>query len=177
MFPTWQIYAVFFDKPATSTITNEKPHYIPIYKPKYYHLLRTRAIQAAIYPLLSASTERRRSERRPETMADHSTAGPVKAWPGRILRWEGAALSAATIWAYRRAGGSWWFFACGILVPDLSLVGYLSDPATGATLYNIVHSEILPVILLYAGVGQQQQTPRLVSIALIWLAHINRKVP
>lgn len=108
-------------------------------------------------------------------MADNSKAGPVKAWPGRLLRWEGAALSAATIWAYRRAGGSWWFFASGILVPDLSMVGYFSDPATGAALYNIGHSEILPVLLLCTGLGQQ--SPRFVNIALIWLAHINRKVP
>jgi hypothetical protein len=106
-------------------------------------------------------------------MAERPKFGPVKAWPGRLLRWEGAAISAATIWAYRRAGGSWWFFACGILVPDLTMVGYLSDAATGAALYNIGHTEILPALLLCAGFGQQ--TPRLVSIALIWLAHINRK--
>jgi hypothetical protein len=106
-------------------------------------------------------------------MADKSGAGPVKAWPGRVLRWEGAALSAAAIWAYRKAGGSWWFFACGIFVPDLSMVGYLSDPATGAALYNIGHTEILPVLLLFAGL--RQQVPRFVSIALIWLAHINRE--
>jgi hypothetical protein len=53
------------------------------------------------------------------------------------------------------------------------MVGYFSDPATGAALYNIGHTEILPVLLLCAGLGQQ--IPRFVSIALIWLAHINRK--
>ena len=108
-------------------------------------------------------------------MADTSMAGCVRRWPGKVLRMEGAFLAAATIWAYRKAGGSWWFFASGILVPDLSMIGYFSDPATGAATYNLGHNECFPVLLLCAGLGQQ--IPRLVSIALIWLAHINRKCP
>lgn len=65
-------------------------------------------------------------------------------------------------------------FAGGILVPDLSMVGYLSDPGTGAALYNIGHTETIPLLLLCTGLGQR--LPRLISIALIWLAHINRKL-
>ena len=104
-------------------------------------------------------------------MADKSMAGCVRTWPGKLLRLEGACLAAASIWAYRQAGGSWWFFASGILMPDLSMVGYLSDPMTGAALYNAGHTEALPVLLLCTGL--RRQMPQLVSIALIWLAHIN----
>ncbi|KAK5939363.1 hypothetical protein PMZ80_008667 [Knufia obscura] len=106
-----------------------------------------------------------------EIMAEKSMAGCVRTWPGKLLRLEGACLAAASIWAYRKAGGSWWFFASGIFVPGLSMVGYFSDPVTGAAIYNLGHTESIPILLLCAGLGQR--IPRLISIALIWLAHIN----
>lgn len=104
-------------------------------------------------------------------MADNSFAGCVRTWPGKLLRLEGACLAAASIWAYRKTGGSWWFFASGIFVPDLSMIGYFSDPVAGAAIYNLGHTESIPILLLCAGLGQR--IPRLVSVALIWLAHIN----
>jgi hypothetical protein len=55
----------------------------------------------------------------------------------------------------------------------LRMVGYISEPVTGAAFYNIGHTEVFPVLLLC--VGFRQQIPRCVRIALIWLAHINRK--
>lgn len=55
------------------------------------------------------------------------------------------------------------------------MVGCLSDPVTGAALYNIGHTEALPVLLLCVGIARQ--TPRMVSVALIWLAHSDCKHP
>jgi hypothetical protein len=102
-----------------------------------------------------------------------SMAGPVTGWPATLLRIEGACLFASSIWAYWRSGASWWLFAGGFFVPDLSMLGYLSNPATGAAVYNTIHSETLPILLLCNGYARR--TPRFVSIALIWLAHINSK--
>ena len=100
-------------------------------------------------------------------------AGPVTGWPGAVLRIEGACLFASSSWAYWHSGASWWLFAGGFFVPDLSMLGYLSDPATGAAVYNTIHSETLPILLLCTGYARRR--PRLISIALIWLAHVNSK--
>jgi hypothetical protein len=52
-----------------------------------------------------------------------------------LLRLEHAALALAALIAYQLSGGSWWLFAALILVPDLSMAGYLRGPswARGAT--------------------------------------------
>ena len=63
-------------------------------------------------------------------------------------------------------------FVCiaALLVPDVSMLGYLFSKKLGAYVYNLFHSYTLPAALLAFGffVGQ----PLTVSIALIWFAHI-----
>jgi hypothetical protein len=56
------------------------------------------------------------------------------------------------------------------LVPDLSFAAYLAGPRTGAIVYNAAHSYLLPVALMTAGFALPE--PLILSIAMIWLAHI-----
>jgi hypothetical protein len=67
-------------------------------------------------------------------------------------------------------GGSWWVFALLFLVPDLSFIAYLSDPKSGAIIYNAAHSYMAPVALMTSGFALGE--PLVLSIAMIWLAHI-----
>jgi Domain of unknown function (DUF4260) len=55
-------------------------------------------------------------------------------------------------------------------VPDLSFLGYLAGPRTGAVVYNAAHSYMAPVTLMTLGFGLA--APLTLSIAMIWLAHI-----
>jgi hypothetical protein len=96
--------------------------------------------------------------------------GGVKTWPRAVLRLEAATIFATTIWAFSRTKLSWWYFAAGLLLPDLGMVGYLSDTKLGAVLYNSVHTETPPILLLCAGFAQRNNG--LTGAALIWLAHI-----
>jgi hypothetical protein len=57
-----------------------------------------------------------------------------------------------------------------ILAPDLSFLGYLACPKIGAIIYNAAHSYLVPMTLMTAGFGFAP--PLLVSVAMIWLAHI-----
>lgn len=41
----------------------------------------------------------------------------------------------------------WWVFPACILIPDLSMVGYLFNTKTGALLYNIFHHKLLGIAL------------------------------
>lgn len=87
-----------------------------------------------------------------------------------LLRLEHAALALAALAAYRLAGGNWWLFAALILVPDLSMAGYLGGPKLGAWCYNAVHSWIAAVVLWLAGLAGGSLL--LVQLAIILAAHI-----
>ena len=66
--------------------------------------------------------------------------------------------------------GSWWVYVILFLAPDLSFAGYLAGPKAGAIIYNAAHSYMAPVALMTPGLRFAE--PLVLSIAMIWLAHI-----
>ena len=103
-------------------------------------------------------------------MAVSRIAGAVDGVPRILLRLEGLALAAAAVYAYRRVGGSWWLFACLILVPDVSLLAYLGGTRLGAVAYNALHVTLGPLVC--AGLGLLLPSFDLIQVALIWAAHV-----
>jgi hypothetical protein len=99
-----------------------------------------------------------------------SEAGTVTGGVRTLLRLEGLALFAGMTLLYAFWGGPWWLYALLFLAPDLSFLAYLLGPKVGAWVYNAAHSEIIPLAMLTAGFGFAP--PLLLSVALIWLAHI-----
>lgn len=98
----------------------------------------------------------------------------MKTWnplaqPVLLERLEGGVLLAAAVLAYYARGGNWLLFAVLLLAPDVSMLGYLAGPRVGATMYNLMHSYVLPGALTLAGVLAENGL--LVSLALIWFAH------
>jgi hypothetical protein len=87
-----------------------------------------------------------------------------------LLRLEGLALFAGMTLLYAVWGGSWWGYGALFLAPDLSFIGYLGGPKAGAIAYNVAHSYMAPIALMIAGLALTE--PLLLSIAMIWLAHI-----
>jgi hypothetical protein len=87
-----------------------------------------------------------------------------------ILRFEHAAMALAALVAYQLSGGSWWLFAALILVPDVSMAGYLFNPRVGAWCYNAVHSWTAPVALWLVALAGGW--PLLTQLAIILAAHI-----
>jgi hypothetical protein len=94
----------------------------------------------------------------------------VQGMPRLILRAEGAALAAASAYAYAATGASWWLFAILFLVPDLSFAAYLAGPRAGAVAYNTVHATIGPLALGVAALALA--SPLYLALALIWAAHV-----
>jgi hypothetical protein len=97
-------------------------------------------------------------------------AGAVSGGVRTLLRVEGLTLFAGMTLLYGLWGGPWWVYAVLILAPDLSFLGYLAGPKIGAIIYNAAHSYLVPMTLMTAGFGFAP--PLLVSVAMIWLAHI-----
>ena len=105
-----------------------------------------------------------------ETTVPAPAAGIVTGGVRILLRLEGLTLFAGMLLLYWIWGGSWWVFVILFLAPDLSFIAYLADPKIGAVVYNAAHSYMAPVALLTAGFAAGE--PLVLSIAMIWLAHI-----
>ncbi len=92
--------------------------------------------------------------------------------PTLYLRLEGAALLTVCLLGYARFtnDASWLVFAATFLLPDVAMLGYLVNPSVGALAYNLAHSEVFPAGMLAAAIVGAQ--PVLLSVALVWLAHI-----
>lgn len=119
----------------------------------------------------------------PDIASSHTSASPASVFtvPNRspsatsggvtvMLRLEGALALALAVFAYSQLGASWWLFAGLLLLPDLSMLGYLADRRLGAALYNAGHTYLAPAAL--ALLGWSQGLPALIALALIWAAHI-----
>ncbi len=87
-----------------------------------------------------------------------------------LLRLEGLALFLGMTLLYGIWEGSWWIYAILFLAPDLSFAGYLAGPKAGAVIYNAAHSYMAPMTLMT--IGFALSAPLVLSIAMIWLAHI-----
>jgi hypothetical protein len=90
--------------------------------------------------------------------------------PGVGLRAEGTILLAGSVTLFAQTGASWWLFGLLFLVPDVGLLGYVAGTRTGAVTYNLTHGLTVPLALALA--GHLAGTTVLVSVALVWIAHI-----
>jgi hypothetical protein len=104
-----------------------------------------------------------------DTVATGAT-GAVTGGLRTLLRLEGLTLFAGMTLLYAVWGGSWWIYFILFLLPDLSFVAYLADPRTGAIVYNAAHCYMAPMALMVMGLATA--SPLVLSIAMIWLAHI-----
>ena len=104
------------------------------------------------------------------TQPDVPTTGRVTGAVAHILRLEGAIAVIVSMLAYQALEESWWVFALLLLVPDLSMLGYLANRKMGALFYNLAHTYLTPSLLALAGFALKENA--LYGLALIWVAHI-----
>ncbi len=97
---------------------------------------------------------------------DGAVSGATRDW----LRGEGLVVLLLSILLYWNLGGRWGLFLVLLLIPDLSMLGYLVDPRVGKLSYNVVHSYVLPLGLAVAAIATH--SVRLLPLVCIWTAHI-----
>jgi hypothetical protein len=90
--------------------------------------------------------------------------------PPVLLRIEGATLLALSVLLYGLNEGSWLLYVLLFLVPDVSMLGYLAGGRVGAASYNLFHTYAASGLL--AALGLMTESPLVVSVALVWFAHI-----
>lgn len=69
-----------------------------------------------------------------------------------MLKLENLAKLMAAYAATLYFGNPWWLFFALLLLPDLSMIGYIINPRAGAILYNIAHHQGLALVIVITGV-------------------------
>ena len=105
-----------------------------------------------------------------DSAAKTSVEGIAAGGPRRWLRVEGATLLTGALVAYATTDHAWWLVPLTILLPDLTMLGYVRSARLGAYLYNVGHTTPLPAALV--AVGWWQDRSLVVALGLVWLAHI-----
>jgi Domain of unknown function (DUF4260) len=92
--------------------------------------------------------------------------------PDLLLRLEALLVLLVALICYSGLHGSWLLFVVLFLVPDLSLLGYLTEGngRFAAALYNSIHCYGVPVIV--ALIGWKSPFILFEKVAAIWIAHI-----
>lgn len=90
--------------------------------------------------------------------------------PALLLRIEGALMLATSLVCYRELHASWIVFVVLLLVPDLSMAGYLAGASAGALLYNLIHTLTGALVLIGYGIFTDHFS--LLPYGLIWTAHV-----
>src|SRR5690554_3086274 len=69
----------------------------------------------------------------------------------KLVKMEQVALLGFSIFLFSHTDYAWWWFPLLILLPDISMLGYLKDPKTGAFLYNLIHHQAIALLILCLG--------------------------
>ena len=91
------------------------------------------------------------------------------AWIRPWLRVEGLAVLAAGLAGFLILGLPWWAFLVLLIVPDVSMLGYLRGPRVGAIVYNVAHD--LATGAGIAGLGLAIGSVPVAAIGAIFVAH------
>ncbi|MDG4833825.1 DUF4260 domain-containing protein [Solwaraspora sp. WMMD1047] len=95
--------------------------------------------------------------------------------PTAAQRIEAVALAALAVVVTIAAGYAWWWPLALFLVFDLSMLGYLRGPRSGAFWYNLGHSYTLPALLgavAVAAAAMDEPADWLGVLAAAWVFHI-----
>ncbi len=80
----------------------------------------------------------------------------------------------AAIYLFSRLNFAWWWFPALLLLPDISMVGYLINPAVGAVLYNVAHHKGLGIVIGLLGLMTDNQNLMLAGVILFAHSSMDR---
>lgn len=69
---------------------------------------------------------------------------------------------------------SWWWFPLLLLIPDISMAGYIINSKVGAVIYNIFHHRAISVAIFILGALLNSQITQLIGIILFAHSSLDR---
>ena len=92
----------------------------------------------------------------------------------QLIKLEEAAMFLFGIFLFNQLPFAWWLFPALILLPDISMIGYLAGNKTGAVLYNIFHHKAIALIVYVAGFYFSNEVMMLAGIILFAHSSMDR---
>ena len=93
-----------------------------------------------------------------------------------LIQFEEFTVFLGCIYLFSRLNFKWWWFPLLIMLPDLSWVGYLINPAVGAILYNVVHFKGAGLAIGLYGLAKGNRNLMLAGIILFAHASMDRSI-
>lgn len=69
----------------------------------------------------------------------------------QLLQLEELAMFLFSIFLFKSLPFAWWVYPALILLPDISMIGYLINEKAGAICYNFVHHKAVAIALMVIG--------------------------
>ncbi len=69
---------------------------------------------------------------------------------------------------------AWWWFPVLILLPDISMIGYVFNTKIGADMYNLFHNKTLGIAFILLGMFYFGETYTLIGIILFSHSSMDR---
>ncbi len=91
-----------------------------------------------------------------------------------LLKLEELAQFLFSIFLFTHLEYAWWVFPACILLPDLSMIGYLANPKIGAWFYNVFHHKLIAIAILILGFWLDYPLITLAGIVLFGHAAMDR---
>lgn len=91
-----------------------------------------------------------------------------------VLKLEEAFMFGLSIFLFSKLDYAWWWYPVLILLPDLSMVGYLMNTRVGAVTYNFIHHKALGIGLYVLGIVLANQFLQLMGLILFGHSSMDR---
>ena len=91
-----------------------------------------------------------------------------------LLKLEDAAEWAFSIFLFSKLEFAWWWYPVLILLPDLSMIGYVVSAKAGAVSYNFIHHKGLGIVVGLTGFLLSNQLAMLAGVILFSHSSMDR---
>lgn len=91
-----------------------------------------------------------------------------------LLKLEEAFMFGLSIFLFAKLDYAWWWYPLLILMPDLSMVGYMINTRLGAITYNFIHHKALGISFFVLGVILVNQPLQLTGLILFGHSSMDR---
>lgn len=83
-----------------------------------------------------------------------------------LIQLENAALFLLSLYLFSLLDFDWWWFPVCLLLPDLSMIGYLFGNKAGAVLYNFFHHQGIAILVYISGIYFENEIVQFIGIIL-----------
>jgi hypothetical protein len=91
-----------------------------------------------------------------------------------VIKLEETGMFALSIYLFSRLAFAWWWYPALILMPDISMTGYIVNTRVGAVTYNFVHHKAVAIVVYLLGLYMNNEGLQLSGLILFGHSSMDR---